>query len=195
MLKAQLLGGADLKRAFNTLGERSFRPAARKGVTAAAQVLAAEYKANVPVRTRSLKKAIGYKVGAKRSKAGYFAVVGARRDNRRAIAQSERDVAAGKRKRAIKRYRRTVRYRGQDITVDPAKYAHLVEYGRRAVTVRTKKVLSDGTVVYGKRVKSVPPLAPLRKALAASKGRCLAAQRQAFAAAARNPGRKAGRKR
>jgi hypothetical protein len=48
--------------------------------------------------------------------------------------------------------------------VDPVKYAHLVEFGRKAVTVKKKKVLSDGEKVYGKSVRAALPWPYLRPA-------------------------------
>ena len=40
--------------------------------------------------------------------------------------------------------------------VDPRKYAHIVEGGRKEVVAVNKTVLSDGTTVFGGKVKSVP---------------------------------------
>lgn len=37
--------------------------------------------------------------------------------------------------------------------IDPVKYAHIEEHGRAVVTIRKKKVLSDGTKIYGVKVK------------------------------------------
>lgn len=185
MIKARLVGKREVELAVRELGEKHLRAASRVGVTKASQMVNREAKARVPARTGSLKKALGYKVQAKKNKTGYVGVVGPRRDNTKAIRASMQAVAAGKRKRALKvKYRRTVKYQGRELLVDPVKYAHLVEYGRRAVRVKKKKAMSDGSVVYGKATKSVPPRPFLRPAWEANKGSVGSLIRQAMKQAA-----------
>jgi hypothetical protein len=48
---------------------------------------------------------------------------------------------------------------------DPANIAHLIEGGRKEVRVKKKRLLSDGTTVYGLEVEAVAPHPFLRPAL------------------------------
>lgn len=70
------------------------------------------------------------------------------------------------------------------LVVNPVKYAHLVEGGRKANRVRTKRVMSDGRVVFGKRVRAVPPRPFLQPAYQRNVRRVEAAMWQEFAKAA-----------
>lgn len=179
-LTAKLTGARQVERALEAIGRKALRPAARKGVVGAAQVVAKAAKALVPADTKSLRKAIGHKVKAIRDGSGFYGVVGPRRD-------TKKDQLAGKFK-----FRRKVGSRkragGRPAVVkyaNPTKYAHLVEFGRRAVTVSKKTLLSDGTAVFGKGVKAVPPRPFMRPAWEANKAACEGVIRQALADAVR----------
>jgi hypothetical protein len=57
------------------------------------------------------------------------------------------------------------RFKG--LKVNPAKYAHLVEGGRRAVGSKNKKVMSDGKTLFGRKAKGVAAKPFMRPAMAA----------------------------
>jgi len=167
-------GAAHLANKLRSLEERAFRKAARKATDDVGKDVLAEVKARARGinRTGSLRKALGRKTVALKSGAGFSAVVGARQDSTTRIRKSWEAVRAGKRKKGLKaRFRRLVEHNGRTILVNPAKYLHLVEYGRRQVTVVKKKVLADGSAVYGTRVRPVAGTGLLRKSWAAAKPR------------------------
>lgn len=186
-IRAEVAGADELAAYLRALEPKLFRGAARKAVDDAAKVVVAEAKANVPQRTGSLRKALGKKVVALKSGKGYVAVVGPRRDvSAKAFAARVEEFKVGKRKRMPRtgRFRRIVKFQGKELLVNPAKYAHLVEYGRRSVTVRKKKVLSGGGIVYGKKTAPFPARPFMRPAWAKalSKARAMLRSRMAEAA-------------
>lgn len=159
-IRFRVSGSREVQRALTQSVPKEVRKAARQGVDEAGKiVLAAEKTALTAKRTGSLRKALGRKTVARKQGDGYTAVIGPRRDpTPKRIQRSEQEVAAGKRKKALKggRFKRTVKFKGRTILVNPANYAHLVEGGRGPVVRKNKKVLSDGGTFYGKAVKSVP---------------------------------------
>ncbi len=200
-IRGKLAGAAGLKAVLAAAGPKAFREGARKGVTAAAQVVSKDAKAKVPTRTKSLKKAIGHKVKANREKTGYVGVIGPRKDVKGAVVGG-----AGKRRA---KFRRKVKHKGRELIVDPVKYAHLVEGGRKAVKRKEsagnkakrlfgkltkalglggnsarRPVLSDGQTVFGPKAKAVPPRPFMRPAWEENKARCAALIRQKLAEAA-----------
>lgn len=200
-IKGRLAGVAGLKAVLKTAGPKAFKEGARKGVTAAAQVVSKAAKGLVPTRTKSLKKAIGHKVKANKQKTGYVGVVGPRKDVKGA-------VVGGTGKRRAK-FRRKVKHKGRELIVNPVKYAHLVEKGRKAVRRKEstgnkakrlfgkltkalglggnsarRPVLSDGQTVFGPKVKAVPPRPFMRPAWEGNKERCAALIRQKLKEAA-----------
>ncbi len=158
-IRFRVSGSREVQRALTQSVPKEVRKAARQGVDEAGKiVLAAEKTALTAKRTGSLRKALGRKTVARKQGDGYTAVIGPRRDpTPKRIQRSEQEVAAGKRKKALKggRFKRSVKFKGRTILVNPANYAHLVEGGRGPVR-KNKKVLSDGGTFYGKAVKSVP---------------------------------------
>lgn len=116
------------------------KKALRAGINEATKVVTKDVKSLVPKRTGQLRKSIGRRVWTKRGGGIIYGIVGPR---------------AG--------YR--ILYQGKYI--NPTKYAHLVEFGRREVVAGIakgkatgKKVLSsgkDGGQIFGKRVRSVAP--------------------------------------
>jgi HK97 gp10 family phage protein len=175
-LKAKLTGARQVEQALAAIGRKALRPAARKGVVGSAQVAAKAAKALVPANTKSLRKSIGHKVKAIRDGSGFYGLIGPRRDTKKSrdAGKFKYRVRVGSRKRAGG-LPSVVKY------ANPVKYAHLVEFGRRAVTVSKKTLLSDGSVVFGKRVKAVPPRPFMRPAWEANKAACEGIIRQALA--------------
>ena len=195
-IRGNVTGARQVASLLRGLEAKYFRPAARKGINDGTIVVRRAARTNLRRnRTGSLLKSIGRKVKAVKGGKGYYGVIGPRRDpSARKFAQQQADYAAGRRKAAPRmKYRRTVNHKGVDIVVDPAKYAHLVEYGRRAVVAGTKDVytkgskgkpgkksaqptgklvLSDGTTIYGPRVRAVPPMPFMRPAWVQSEKQC-----------------------
>lgn len=162
-------GSEALQKTLLAAGPRKLRPAARAAAGKAGRIVAKEAKARTASRTGTLKKAMGSKVAARKKTPGAVAIVGPRRDSEKAIARSVAAVAAGKRKRSIRRrFARAVAYMGRQIKVDPVKYAHLLEFGRKAVAPTKKKALSftDRTGVFrrAKAAAAKPFLGPAYRA-------------------------------
>ena len=122
------------------------RKALKDGINEGTKVVTADAKAGVPRRTGQLRKSIGRKVWVKKGGAVIYGLVGPRKGFR-------------------------TLYQGKYI--DPVKYAHLVEFGRREVVAGVakgkptgKKVLSSGKggQIFGKKVRSVAPRPFMRNA-------------------------------
>ena len=113
---------------------------------------------------------------ANKQKTGYIGVVGPRKDVKGAV------IGGVGRKKA--RFRRKVKHKGTELVVNPHKYAHLVEGGRKAVRVTRKKVLSDGRAVYGAKARAVMPRPFMRPAWESNKANAAAVIRQKITEAA-----------
>lgn len=118
------------------------RKVIRAAISKASTVILQEVKSRVPKRSGLLKKSMGRKVKTYTRTGTVIAIVGPRVGHRKL-------------------------YKGNYI--DPVKYAHLVEFGRKASVVRKKKVMSDGSVIYGKKTKPVAPKPFIRQSWAARK--------------------------
>lgn len=201
LITTKVLGAEEIVAHLLALGPKFFRKAARAGVTECSRIVLAAAKANLNVkRTGSLYKALGRKVVAVKGGRGYVAVVGPRKDDSAKAAMKKRlEFKRGQRKKQPgTKFRRVVTLpNGETMTVDPVKYAHLIEYGRAEV-VPTKKgalswVLPSGVRIFRKRVKAVPPQPFMRPAWSSTAERCRAIIRAAFVAAvamARRAGRR-----
>jgi hypothetical protein len=147
------------------LESKAARKAIRQGVNEVSKLVLAEARALVPRRSGQLAKSLGRKVKAFRDGRGVYAVVKPRsgvwvRAAPGITGVRSRFSKSGKKSTFVKKFR--VEFGGK--TIDPVKYAHLVEYGRRQVLLKAKKVLADGTVIYGRKVRSVAPRPFLRPA-------------------------------
>lgn len=157
---------ARLAEKLAALDKKAVRRALKAGINEITKVVAKDAKSRVPKRTGQLKKSIGRKVTVKKDGSKVIGFVGPRSGFRVVI---------------------------NGVPVNPIKYAHLVEFGRREVVAGKakgkatgKKVLSgDGRpltgkaakqagpfrrVIFGKRVRSVPPRPFLRPAWDAISG-------------------------
>lgn len=173
-IQAQLTGLADVLKRFRGV-ESVMRGASRRGVNEATKLVLAAAKANVPRRTGMLRKSLGRKVVAMKNGGGYVGIVGPRKDvSDRERARRQQEFEAGKRKRAPgkARFRKVVKYKGREITVNPVHYAHLVEYGTKPGAPTKKRVMSDGEQVFGVRTTGSPPRPFLRPAWESNKAAC-----------------------
>lgn len=190
-IKAQLTGLADALKQFGTVG-KLVRAASRKGVNEATKLVLTTAKSLVPQRTGLLRKALGRKVVAMKSGGGYVGIVGPRKDiSDKERGRRQREFEQGLRKRAPggPRFRKVVKFKGREITVNPVKYAHLVEYGTAPAAPKAKRVMSDGETVFGARTKGSPPRPFLRPAWESNKATCEAV----IAACLRDAIKQAGR--
>ena len=128
------------------LDRKVARKALKAGINDGTKAVLWDAKARTPRRTGLLRKSLGRKVKSYRGGAVIVGVIGPRRGFRMVID--------GK-------------------PVNPVKYAHLVEYGRREVVPKKKKVLADkvGKVIYGRKVRAVAPRPFMRPAWESNKGR------------------------
>lgn len=139
---------------LGALDKKVAKKALRAGISAASRRVMMDAKALVPKRSGQLRRSIGRKMWMRKGGSVIAGIIGPRRGFR-------------------------VVYLGKYI--DPVKYAHLVEFGRREVVAGKakgkgtgKKVLSEGGrggVVYGVRVRSVPPHPFMRPAWERNKAR------------------------
>lgn len=142
-MRREVSGVRELQAIFAQLEPRHFRPAARKAVDESGKLVLREMRSRVRVKSGELKRDLGRKTKALKSGNGYVSIIGARRMTFRQYAREYSKFRAGKRKKAPRRR-------------EAWRRVHLEEFGRRAVTAKTKKVLSDGTVIYGKTVRAAP---------------------------------------
>jgi HK97 gp10 family phage protein len=143
---------AELADKLAQMDRKAARVALKKGVNEATKIVLWDAKARTPRRSGQLRKSLGRLVKTYRGGAIVAGIVGPRKGFR-------------------------VQWRGKYI--DPVKYAHLVEFGRKEVVAGVgrggkktgKRLLSDGTTVFGPRVRAVPPRPFLRPAWDENKGR------------------------
>lgn len=145
--------------------KKAARKGVRQGVNQVSKLVLTEAKKLVPRRTGQLRKSLGRKIKSMKGGAVVYAVVKPRSG---VWVKSAPGVVgrAGKGKRAGKTFVNKWRVEIGGKMVNPIKYAHLVEFGRREVVPKKKKVLADkvGKVIYGRRVRSVAPQPFLRPA-------------------------------
>lgn len=150
-IKQKLGSGAiqALARKLNEFDRKASRKAIRKGVNEATKLVAADAKANVPKRTGLLKKSIGRRVRSYRGGTIISGIVGPRSGFATTLKNGKK--------------------------VNPAKYAHLVEFGRKAVKVKKALLLADkfAKQVFGKEVAAVAPRPWLRPAWDKNEGRAV----------------------
>lgn len=128
------------------LDKRAGRAAVKKGLNETTKLVLWDARAAVPKRTGMLRKSLGRKVIVQRGGTKLLGIV---------------------KPRSGEKYGRVIN--GKKIS--PIRYAHLVEFGRAAVRVKTKTVLIAGPgkgagpyVVFGKSVRAVPPRPFMRPA-------------------------------
>jgi hypothetical protein len=147
------------------VGNRVLVAALRKQASKATKIAKGLVKGN---RTGILKKSIGaiYRKPRRGNVGGGVFVVGPRKSFSGRIETPGQESAFTKYWKAkilrktgqkLKRPKlsKSVIRKFKGLFIDPTKYAHLVEKGRSAVSVKGKKVLSNGEVTFGKSAKGV----------------------------------------
>src|SRR6185369_7962783 len=147
-IRGEIDGLGEVLGKLRSLRDSMQRRVLRTAVTKAARVAAKAAKAKAPKDSGLLKKSIGSKVVTYPATNTVVAIIGPRKGFKQQV---------------------TGKVSGQTRTEDPALIGHLLEFGRKAVRVKSKKVLSDGSVVYGREVREVAPKPFLRPALDSSK--------------------------
>lgn len=134
------------------LSRTAAKQALRAGMNEVTREVLKEVKSNTPRGRGQLRKSMGRVVRVLRSGKGVLGKVGPR--------SGYRIMVNGK-------------------PVDPIRYAHIVEYGRKALTPKKKKVMADawrggsgwqGTI-FGKRVRAVAPTGFMRRSWDAVRSR------------------------
>jgi hypothetical protein len=158
-VKAGLVGGAveSLCRRLVDLDKKLAKKSLRAAVNDATKAVLWSAKRKVRKRSGLLYKAMGRLIRVKNT-TRIVGVVGPRAGFGRFISGGVLNFVGGKR-------------------VNPAKYAHLIEYGRLVVVPKKKKVLADKAagVVFGRAVRAVPPSPFLRPAFDENKAAAVAA--------------------
>jgi HK97 gp10 family phage protein len=147
-------------RSLREVDRKAARKAIRKGVSQVTKLVLAAAKRNVPKRTGLLRKSLGRFVKSSNSGAGVVGIVkprGGVKVKRVWVPKFRKTV--GK-----QRFQKSTRAFTGDGTISPLRYAHLVEFGRSAVTTKRKKLLSGGGQIWGVKVRAVPPRPFMRPA-------------------------------
>lgn len=162
MSSIKIAGGNDVANAIKGIkagvANRVLKSAVGKVARKAQKTAKSRIKAK---RLGLLSKAIGYLYRTYKKGTVWVYVIGPRKGFRQRVdampqrAQKKLIRLLGKRKRR-KLTDAQVRILVAK-SVDPVKYAHLVEGGRKAVRPTRKKILSDRINTYGKRARAVAP--------------------------------------
>lgn len=165
-IKAKLEGLEQALRNLEALTRTVRNKILRKAANASARIVLKAARQLVPKNTGLLKKSLGVRVQTYRASGTVVAIVGPRTGFKK-TRQGKKITAFGKKMKEA----------GQN----PSKYAHLVEYGHAVIYPLRKRVLSDGTTIYGKVVRAMPPRPFLRPAFEQTKAAAVAAMNQIIA--------------
>jgi hypothetical protein len=173
-----LTGEKEIQEALRALPEKMQLYAIEPGVRKASQVIAKAMQAGAPWRTGLLKKSIG----AIRPKIYYarhtvYCAVGPRRGFGRILVRGPSGVKAVTEKKAAK-YAASGNWRAR---INPARYAHIIEAGRRAVVPVKRKALTivgdSGVTALRKTSRAVAAFPFMARALASSRAAAFEALR------------------
>jgi hypothetical protein len=155
----------DLRQSHRT---RVIKPAVNKALTPVRKAV----RKNMPVNSGLSLSAIVQKVWASKSKGTVGGLVGADKSVG-VVVTHQRGYAPPKAARTpseAKRLAARAAIPPVQVLERPEKILHLIEFGRAAITVTKKKVLSAGkSFIYGTHVAAAPAYHPLAKAWAATK--------------------------
>lgn len=152
-MKVQLVGVKECLAALHNVEDSVKRKYVRMALNAAGGQVKDAAVSRVPLRTKLLKQALGVKVTQRKSNGEWYVVIGVKRGMSRAV----RITRSGATKTMSKRATSNLRFTpggGQVKRISPSRYLHLAEKGTKAhfVSVKNKKVLASGGVIYGRRV-------------------------------------------
>ena len=159
-VRVDTAGLEDVIRRLASLDKKAARKALRAGINEVTKLVLKEAKALVPRRTGQLRRSLGRKVKTYKGGGLVYGVVKPRAGVKVKGVWTpkfrKQFPGTGKFDKATKAF-------GAGF-VDPVKYAHLVEYGRVAVTVKRAKVLAGQGRVWGRRVRAMAPRPFMRPA-------------------------------
>jgi len=130
----ELIGLKDVLARLKGKEKKVRKKLLKKALDAGGNLVLKSARAKVATRTKLLRKSLGKKVRVYRGGAAAVVVIGPRTGFKQHVRLPD----------------------GSFQLENPTNIAHLVEKGRRAVYVKTKKVLSTGAVIFGRKVASVP---------------------------------------
>lgn len=137
----------------------------RKALNEGTKPVLSSAKGLAPRESGQLRKSLGKKVKVYRESGAAVGLVGPRSGFKRQVTVEKRKVSA------VIGGKRTTRRIGAVVYRNPVRYAHLVELGRKAVSVKNKKALvSAGGTFYGRTVAAALPRPFLGRAWARSVG-------------------------
>lgn len=176
-VKVGLAGQAGVAEAFHgvraAVRNKVLKDACRKQAGKAAKVAKAYLTRK---RTGQLARSVAYLYRTYKRGTAWLYVVGPRKGFRVRVsaltAAGQRTALnrLGRQKGRRKKLSDREAARFLDSYVDPAKYAHLVEGGRKAVRPAKKRVMSGRGVVYGRHAAAVQPRPFMEPAAAAAAG-------------------------
>jgi len=159
-IKAEISGLEPLIKALQSLEKKAAKKILKDAVNDASKIVLKAAKANVPVATTGihhelLKKSLGRKVKVYRKTGKVIAIIGPRR--------GFKQTKSGKQLSALGK-------QFQDAGIDPAHYAHLIEFGRSAITHTEARALAIpvqgwDAVIFRPRAGPVAPHPFMRPAL------------------------------
>lgn len=168
------------------LDKKAGRGAIRKGLDQVTKAVLKDAKAGVRKRSGMLRRALGRKVVTRKGGARIEGIVKPRggtvwvsKPPNFVVQYETRTLKSGRVQHKVPR--RDLTFQGK--AINPVRYAHLVEFGRVSVTLKKKKVLSDGSVIFGKTVRGVAARPFMRPAWAKNEPNAVPAlRRQLFLA-------------
>jgi HK97 gp10 family phage protein len=166
-VKARLEGVEKALKALGDVSRTVRNKVLRKAVNASSRVVLAAAKSLVPRGTGMLRRSLAVRVQTYRASGKVVGIIGPRTGTSGSGAKRKQTSFGAK-----------MAQTGQN----PAKYAHLVEFGRATVSVSKAKVLSDGSTIFGRSVKAVPPRPFLRPAFESNKSAVVAQMGEIIAA-------------
>ena len=171
-MKVKVTGGPEIAAALRGVkagvANRVLKAAVAKQARKATKVAKSKLKGK---RSGQLAKSIGYIYRTYRKKLIWVYVIGPRTKLFRLTLDKLPEPAQRRMIRYLgKQRRRKLTTRQTRVllrrVVDPAKYAHLVEGGRKAVRPKNKRVLSDRSMVFGRSARAVAERPFMRPAAA-----------------------------
>jgi HK97 gp10 family phage protein len=141
-VRARVAGVEELVKSLDELGRTVRNRILRKALGKGSRIIVQRARQLVQTQTGLLKKSLGVVMRTYRSSGVVLAAIGPRTG-----------------------FKQTATVGGVQVVQNPAKYAHLVELGRRGVAIRSKKVLYGGGRFWGKRVSPAFAHPFLRQAL------------------------------
>lgn len=151
LMQFQLTGLKPTLDRLKGVDEKTRKKTLRKAIGAGTRIMTKAIKRNLPAGL--LRKSIGSKIKVYRNSGVVVGIAGPRTGFKQMVTMKD----------------------GSAVLQDPSAISHLVEGGRRSVTVKNKRALASKGKVYGKRVAAVAPTHFTKRALESAGGDASAA--------------------